>query len=74
MKELSVFVDESGVFGPYEYHSQFYIITLVFHDQSINITEDIKHLNYRMANANLPDHIIHAGPLVRREFDYDRFL
>ena len=73
MKELSVFIDESGVFGPYEYHSQFYIVTLVFHDQSIDIYKNISHLNNKMINFNLPDHIIHAGPLIRREFDYDRF-
>jgi len=37
MKELSVFVDESGDFGPSEYHSPYYIVTLVFHDQSADI-------------------------------------
>ena len=31
MKELSVFVDESGDFGQYEQHSPFYIISLVMH-------------------------------------------
>ena len=73
MKEFSVFIDESGVFGPYEYHSQFYIVTLVFHDQAIDISENIEHLNNKMNNSNLPNHIIHAGPLIRREYDYDRF-
>ena len=33
MRELSVFVDESGDFGEYDYHSPYYIITLVFHNQ-----------------------------------------
>lgn len=33
MKELSVFIDESGDFGAYEPHSPYYIITMVFHDQ-----------------------------------------
>jgi xylan 1,4-beta-xylosidase len=33
MKELSVFVDESGDFGEYNYHSPYYIITMVFHNQ-----------------------------------------
>ena len=39
MKELSVFVDESGDFGGYEIHSPYYIVTMVFHDQDIDITE-----------------------------------
>lgn len=31
-KELSIFIDESGDFGKYDYQSPFYILTLVFHD------------------------------------------
>lgn len=34
MREISVFVDESGDFGEYEKHSPYYIVTMVFHDQS----------------------------------------
>ena len=34
MKELSIFVDESGDFGAYEPHAPFYLFTLVFHDQN----------------------------------------
>ena len=41
MKELSVFVDESGSFGPYQTHSPYYIVTLLLHDQSKDITDDI---------------------------------
>ena len=39
MRELSIFIDESGDFGSYSYHSPYYIITFVFHNQAINITE-----------------------------------
>lgn len=42
MSELSVFIDESSDFGPYEYHAPYYIITLVFHNQSSDISEQIK--------------------------------
>jgi hypothetical protein len=42
MKELSVFIDESGDFGLYEPHSAFYIVTLIFHDQSVDISGNIK--------------------------------
>ena len=31
MKELSIFIDESGDFGEYDYHSTWYIVTMVFH-------------------------------------------
>ena len=71
VKHLSVFINESGVFGPYETHSPFYIVTMVFHDQSKDITDNINHLNTRISQSGLPDYTIHAGPLVRREAEYD---
>lgn len=37
MRELSIFVDESGDFGEYEKHSPFYIITMLLHDQNADI-------------------------------------
>ena len=33
MRELSIFIDESGDFGEYDYHSPWYIVTMVFHNQ-----------------------------------------
>ena len=44
MKELSIFIDESGDFGEYEQHSPYYIITMVFHDQAIPISEAVARL------------------------------
>jgi len=38
VSELSIFIDESGDFGPYDYRSPYYIITMVFHDQAIDIS------------------------------------
>lgn len=49
MKELSVFVDESGDFGEYDFHSPFYIISLVFHDQENDISEDINRLEQELS-------------------------
>ena len=56
MKELSVFVDESGDFGGYEIHSPYYIVTMVFHDQDIDITEKIDKFNMDLANMDLKGH------------------
>lgn len=42
MKELSIFVDESGDFGEYNYQSPYYIISMVFHNQNINIDQRFK--------------------------------
>ena len=70
MKELSVFVDESGDFGTYEPHSPYYIVTLVFHDQSTDVSKNINQLNAKVSIMGLPNYTIHTGPLVRRECEY----
>jgi hypothetical protein len=67
VKELSIFVDESGDFGLYEHHSPFYIVTLVFHDQSADITESVFRLNERITHLGLSNYYVHTGPLIRRE-------
>jgi hypothetical protein len=71
VKELSVFVDESGDFGAYESHSPYYIVTLVFHNQSVDITRNINHLNEKIRLSGLPETPVHAGPLIRREYEYE---
>lgn len=70
-KELSIFVDESGDFGPYEAHAPFYLFTLVFHDQSNPIDAQVLWLEERLRDASMsPAHCFHAGPIIRREADY----
>ena len=71
MKELSIFVDESGDFGSYEPHAPFYIFTLVFHDQSHSIESPIAHLEGHLRDIGFDvKHCYHAGPIIRREEDY----
>ncbi len=70
MKELSVFVDESGDFGEYDPHSPFYIISMVFHDQSNSIDLPLSLLEHKMSDIDLPNHCIHAGPIIRGEHEY----
>lgn len=45
LEELSVFIDESGDFGDYSYHSPYYIITMVFHRQDVDIQEIIRSID-----------------------------
>ena len=70
MKELSVFVDESGDFGDYEPHSPFYIVTMVFHDQDVEIADAINKLDQELSYLGFADLCIHTGPIVRREEVY----
>jgi len=68
-----VFIDESGDFGPYEFHSPYFIVTLVFHDQSVDISNDINRLDEKLKQLNITTTALHAGPLIRREFEYDNY-
>lgn len=70
MKELSIFVDESGDFGEFDSHTPFYILSLVLHDQKVDIKDDLALLESEMRNIDWPDHCIHAGPIIRAEYEY----
>ncbi|MBR1796679.1 MAG: DUF3800 domain-containing protein [Clostridiales bacterium] len=70
-KLLSCFIDETGDFGDYDTHCPFYIVTAVLHDQSISITDQLNGLETYLSNLGYPHHAIHAGPLIRRESDYE---
>lgn len=71
MRELSIFVDESGDFGEYDYHSPYYIITLVFHNQNNKIEEQVLKLEQELEHLGLgKSHCIHTGPIIRREEEY----
>lgn len=70
VKKLSVFIDESGDFGGYAAHSPYYLVTMVFHDQSIDVSERIKAFYQHLSNLGYEPHAIHAGPLIRRESVY----
>ena len=70
MKELSVFIDESGDFGDFDPKSPFYIISMVVHDQSKDISVAIKTLDEALKHTALKRDFIHVGPLIRREAEY----
>ena len=70
MKELSIFIDESGDFGPYEAHAPYYIITMVCHNQAEDVSEAIRKLDQELAYLNLENTCIHTGPIIRREEEY----
>ena len=74
MKELSIFVDESGDFGEYKQHAPYYIVTMVFHDQSNDISSNITKLNNALRQIGYGDEqAVHTEPLIRREPPYQYF-
>lgn len=70
MKELSIFIDESGDFGKYNHISPYYIIGIVIHDQKDNIAAQVAALNRRISETVLKRNLVHVGPLIRREREY----
>ena len=66
-KELSIFVDESGDRNG---KARYYLLTLVFHDQSKEIMSEIKEYEKRLAIENLPNIPFHSEPLMNGHKDY----
>lgn len=69
-KTLSVFIDESGDFGPYDFHAPYYLVAMILHNQDIDITRNINELDNHLSNLGYGKHAIHTGPLIRRESVY----
>ena len=67
MRELSIFVDESGDFGDYAKHSPYYAVTMVFHDQDVDISRQIDILDTNLKNMGYGNVAIHTEPLIQRE-------
>ena len=73
-KILSVFIDESGDFGPYEAHAPYYLVSMILHNQSTDVSENIKLFDSHLLNLGYQNHAIHKGPLIRRESVYSNDL
>lgn len=70
MSILSIFVDESGDFGKVENNSPYYLVSLVFHNQSDDIYQPIAALENALSYVEPKQKYIHTGPLIRREMPY----
>lgn len=70
MKELSIFVDESGDFGSYDYRDPLYIFSLIFHEQNCDINSLIFSLDNELEQIKTGIKYFHAGPIIRRENEY----
>ena len=68
MSSLSIFVDESGDFGPYDAKTPYYIITMLIHDQAKDILEHVQSLDNKIQSLGYEKgFVIHTAPLIRRE-------
>ena len=67
MKELSIFIDESGDFGEVKERPVYYLVTFVFHNQDNNIDYQVEKLESSVKSAGFDVEYIHTGPVIRRE-------
>lgn len=67
MSELSIFVDESG---DKSNHAQYFILTLVLHDQSVSIASNISIYEQTLTDADIPNIPFHSEPLLNGHGDY----
>ena len=63
-------MDESGTFGNCESQEDRYVVGLVFHDQSIDISPNIANFKSHLIRLGQKDHAVHTAPLIRREEYY----
>ena len=67
MNELSIFIDESGDAGPI---SKYYLISLVLHEQTNDIREQISRYSQLLRDRCLDIIPFHFGPLLMGHDDY----
>ena len=68
MSDLSVFVDESGNFGP---DSKYYVLALVLHDQVNDVKHAIQNYEKSLVQRSLLDVPFHFNPLLRANGSYE---
>ena len=70
-KELSIFVDESGMFGDFCAYTPYYIIGIILHDQSKNISEQENKLedSLRLLGFRKKTYI-HSGPIITNKMPF----
>ena len=69
-RTLSVFVDESGVLHQSDDSSRFYLLTLVFHNQSNAIDTLADEFDASIRRLGIERMCFHAGPIIRQTDDF----
>ncbi len=73
MRELSVFIDESGDFGEIKERPAYYLVTFVFHNQANDIEQRVLKLNESIRSSGFDVEYIHTGPVIRREDVFEEY-
>ena len=71
MKILSIYVDETGDFGPYNSKTPIYGVSFVLCENLDKCNCYLEKFNKRIKNKKQGDFALHAGPLIRNEGPYE---
>ncbi len=69
-KELSIYVDETGDFGPYDSNAKIYGVAFVLCEDLDKCDPYLRRFHRRLKGKEAGDFPIHVGPLIRREDPY----
>lgn len=67
MLEVGIFIDESGI---QEGVSRYYLVTLVIHEQDVDLAPYFAAYEQSLRDRSLPDIPFHSTPLLRASDDY----
>ena len=67
---LSVFADESGVLHQTDTSSRFYLLTMVFHDQSSAVNTLADEFDTCVSRLGIERMCFHAGPIIRQTDEF----
>jgi len=73
MKQLSIFVDESGTYSTPEDINSYYLVGLVFHNQDICINQEIIRFDKTMRDSGFNFDYFHASPIVRSKEVFENY-
>ena len=73
MKELSIFIDESGDFGVATKFPSYYLTTFILHEQNKDISNQIEQLEKRIRSNNFAIEYLHAMPIIRGESVFKKY-
>lgn len=69
-KELSIYIDETGDFGPYDSNTKIYGVAFVLCEDLDKCDPYLRKFHRRLKGKEAGDFPIHVGPLIRREGPY----
>ncbi len=73
MRELGIFIDESGDFGEVKEYPAYYLVTFIFHNKDNRIDKYVDKLEESIRNAGFKVEYIHTGPVIRREEVFSKY-